>query len=206
MTTATTSETATRLGGPRRSSKVVWAVGTVVTLAAAVVIAWALLRPGNPSPDGDPVEIAKFVATKTFNHLPEAQKRQYMARLRGSQAEVEQAHADGRLRDREWQAAAFNISLERDQDKMDDYYQEPPGKARERFLDELIDRKLEKKRKAKPGKSAAVKTNTQRLADEAADDDSEWMEQRKDDWTEEEEARWKEFQDALEAREKARGL
>src|SRR5687767_11080529 len=101
VTTATTSDTATRLGGQRRGSKVVWAAGAVVTLAAAIVIAWALLGSGNPPPDGDPVEIAKFVATKTFNHLPEAQKRPYMARLREQQTQVEQAHADGRLRDKE---------------------------------------------------------------------------------------------------------
>jgi hypothetical protein len=175
----------------------------VGTAAGAVLIAlvglsvWATGGSGNdtPRPDADPVTIAKFLTSQRWAKMDEPQKRLYMKTLRQKSDELSDALARGKITKDEHDLAKHNIWLERQLDKMDEYYKLAPG-ARVKYLDDLVARKIEKRKNPQP----------KNPNDPDTDDDSPFMEARKEEWPQEMEQRWDNFLDALDAREKARGI
>lgn len=199
--------------GSRRTG--VWVAVTAGVIVVAAAAVWLATRGSRPEPGGDPIEIAQFVATEDFDRLPEPDKRAYMARLRENVDALKSARSAGRLSEDEYRLASYYAWLERKLDRVDDYFDEPSGKARQRYLDELL-QKRQAKQKTSPGTagqgqpqqaSAAVPAQSgAKAVDDDEDDRDRWLEERMKRWTAEERTRWEEFDDAFDARAKARGL
>jgi hypothetical protein len=170
--------------------------GVIVVVAIVALTVYATSRNEIPSADSDPLTLAKFVTTEQFEDLLEVQKRAYMRTLRLHADQLTGALKEGKLTRDEYEQARHNIWLERQFDKMDDYFKLPPGAARMNYLDELMQSKIEKRRNPKPRDPN----------EPATDDDSPFMEERKSHWPSDLKARWKEFRNALDQREKLRGL
>ena len=170
----------------------------IVLIAVVGISVWATGSRGDdtPRPDADPVTIAKFLTSQRWAKLDEPQRRLYMKTLRQKSDEISDALSRGKITKEEHDLAKHNIWLERQLDKMDEYYKLPPGPARVKYLDDLVARKIEKRKNPQPPNPN----------DPDTDDDSPFMEARKEEWPQEMEQRWDNFLDALDAREKARGI
>ena len=223
--TATPARAGGRPSGSRRTA--LWGAALAVVVLAGGAAAWWMMSPSRPDPKGDPVTVAKFVATEDFEELPEEQKRDYMAALRRNPQPLEDARAMGHLTEREYKIAKLNVWLERKLDRMDDYFDRPPGKARELYLDGLVRRKQAKAKAggAKPaavaeaGSSPDATTASAAIAatpvesggtedagadrggeDEGELDEKEFLKDRMTQWPVEQRTRWEEFDDAMDAR------
>ena len=172
------------------------AVGMVVVAAIGLSV-WATGRDDMPPSNADVVAIAKILGTERWDKLSEDQRRPYMSTLRKNADAVSQALAAGKITRDEHDLAKHNIWLERQLDKMDDYYKLPPGPARQKYLDELVRSKIEKRKGPQKPKDPN---------EPDTDEDSPFMEKRKELWPQDMEERWDNFFDALDAREKAHGL
>ena len=186
----------------KSKSKMFALIGTaagVVVIAVVGLSVWATGNKGDdaPSPSADPVTIAKFLTSGRWAKMDEPQRRLYMKTLRQHAEEISDLLARGKISKEEHDLAKHNIWLERQLDKMDEYYKLPAaGPARVKYLDDLVAHKIEKRKTAKP----------KNPNDPDTDDDSPFMKARKEEWPQEMEQRWDNFLDALDAREKARGI
>jgi hypothetical protein len=166
------------------------ALGVTALVAAIAVI--VLMRPSAPpDPKGDIVVVAKFAASGRFDDLTEKEKRPYMDALRFNIEKVSAAHKAGKLDDRQMKLANQYAWMARQLERMDEYYSLPPGKQREAYLDQRIDKKL----------AGGAKPKT-----EGSGKDDEFMEQWSQNWPRERQDRFEEYRDAMKARQKARGL
>jgi hypothetical protein len=120
-----------------------------------------------------------------------------LSTLRKNADAISRALTDGKITKDEHDLAKHNIWLERQLDKMDDYYKLPPGAARLKYLDGLVQSKLEKRKGPQKPKDPN---------DPDTDDDSAFMDKRKELWPQDMEDRWDNYLDALDAREKLRGV
>lgn len=167
----------------------------VIVLVGLSVWATGSKADDTPRPDADPVTITKFLTSRRWAKMDEPNKRLYMKALRQKADEVSDALSRGTITKDEHDLAKHNIWLERQLDKMDEYYKLAPA-ARVKYLDDLVARKIEKRKNPQP----------RNPSDPDTDDDSPFMEARKEEWPQEMEQRWDAFLDALDAREKARGI
>ena len=172
-------------------------IAIVIVVAAVGITVWATGKDELPPSNADVVTIAKILGTERWDKLSEDQRRPYMSTLRKNSDAITQALADGKITKDEHDLAKHNIWLERQLDKMDDYYKLPPGPARLKYLDELVQSKVEKRKAPQKAKNPN---------DPDTDDDSPFMEKRKELWPQDMEQRWDNYLDALDAREKLRGI
>jgi hypothetical protein len=169
----------------------------VIALALVIGAGWWLLTPGAPPPvDGDPLKVAQFASTSRFDSLPEPQKRPYMTALRKNADALKQAYDAGKLSEHQYEIAKENIWLERQLDHMQDYFKRVAPAQKQAFLDELIAKKFTGKR---PTTGAAALHGGESA-------DSPYVESRKARWPADQQAKWKEFRNALAARERAKGF
>ena len=177
-------------------------------LAAGLLVAVAALwhMPGGgcskTEATDDPVEVAKYVAGEEFEKLPEDQKRPYMAALRKGADQLEQAHAAGRLTAAEYKAARLNIWLERKLDRMEEYFEQPAGKKRQKYLDDYFKKRQSKSEGGGAASSgpAAAPARPADPSEPTDDEEDEFLEERMKNWTPEQRARWEEFDDAMDER------
>jgi hypothetical protein len=184
----------------KSKSKMFALVGAAAVVVIAVVgfSVWATGsgRDETPSPNGDPATIAKFLTTTRWTKMDESQRRPYMKTLRKGSDEISKLLASGKISKEEHDLAKQNIWLERQFDRMDEYYKLPPGAARVKYLDDLVQHKVEKRKHPEPRDPNDPPTG----------DSTPWAKARKEQWLQAMEQRWDEYRDALDAREKAHGI
>lgn len=158
--------------------------------AAAVLLllmgGWAMWQ-SPPAPEGDPVDLAKFVATSRYEALPEEDKRPYMKLIRSGMDEIAAAARDGRLTQQEYEAAYLNAKLERRIDDMKDYFSHPAA-TRQKVL------AAEYRKKASSSKPATAGGDEPPQPDDETEDD--YFEKRVEQWPPEEQEKWEEFRRA----------
>ena len=204
---------------PRRSGRLRW-IGLAVVAAAVVGgLWWFVFRERPPEPTDDPARVARFVSSSDFEDLPERDKRKYMRTLRANTKALDEARAAGRLSERQHRIASYHAWLERKLDRVDDYFDQPTAKAREQYLDELLAKRKAKQKPttatpatgnsgAAPATQRATISSAKREREEEDDEDErdDWLEKQMKRWSAEDIARWEQFDDAFDARAKARGL
>jgi hypothetical protein len=178
--------------------KIIAGVATVAIAVAVIGLSvWATGDKGAaPRPDADPATIAKFLTTGTWNTMEESQRRAYMKTLRKDSDEISKLLAAGKITRQEHDLAKQNIWLERQLDRMDEYYALPPGPARVKYLDDLVLHKMEKRKHPEPKDPNDPPTG----------DSTPWAKARKNSWHSAMEKKWDDYRDALDAREKAHGI
>jgi hypothetical protein len=131
----------------------------VVLLAGGGVKLWLDHRV--PSPDADAGRLSRYMASPAFAALPDARKAPYLDAF-------QRAGDRGELTPEQQRDV---ISNPRGKDPLRRYFSLPPGKDRERFLDDVIDRVLKSEKEAKlpppPDKQGAkeMRFDAGRLAD-----------------------------------------
>ena len=118
--------------GKRRSRTVLVTSITALVVLLVGVIAWRAMANRTPAPDGSPDAVRKFVASDKFNELPTAEKDKYAQQMRRVLEPGE-----------EQQKALLNLAMARRQKMLDDYFALSDAKARQKYLDEQIDRQEE---------------------------------------------------------------
>ena len=124
----------------RRRAVVVAACVAVALLAGLGVKLWLDHRA--PSPDADANRLSQYMASPAFAALPEARKAPYMDAF-------QRASDRGELTPEQQQGVMSNHG---GKNPLRQYFSLQPGKERERFLDDVIDRvlKSEKERRLPP--------------------------------------------------------
>lgn len=128
-------------------SRARWRRGGVVAACVAVALGAGLgvklwLDHRVPSPDADPGRLSQYMASPAFAALPDARKAPYLDAF-------QRAGDRGELTPEQQQGVMSNHS---GKNPLRQYFALPPGKGREKFLDDVIDRvlKSEKERKVPP--------------------------------------------------------
>lgn len=134
------SPTAGPESGARRRRGVVVAACVAVALLAGLGVKLGLDR-RVPSPDADAGRLARYMASPAFAALPDARKAPYLAAFR-------QASDRGELTPEQQRGVTRNVR----KNPVERYFSLPPGKEREKMLDDAIDRavKSDKERPLPP--------------------------------------------------------
>jgi hypothetical protein len=126
-------ETRTR----RRRGVVVAACIAIALLAGLGVKLWLDHRV--PSPDADAARLSRYMASPAFAALPDARKAPYLDAF-------QRASDRGELTPEQQHGVMSNHS---GKNPLRQYFSLPPGKEREKFLDDVIDRVLKSEKEAK---------------------------------------------------------
>ena len=151
----------------RRRRLVVAACIAVALLAGLGVKLWLDHRV--PSPDADAGRLARYVASPAFAALPDAQKAPYLDAF-------QRANDRGELTPEQQRGVISNVNRS-GKNPIQQYFSLPPGKEREKFLDDVIDRVLKAEKEAKlpppPDKEGAkeIRIDGGRLADSIPPED-----------------------------------
>jgi hypothetical protein len=119
----------------RRRRLVAAAACIAVALAAALGVK-LFLDHRIPSPGADAGRLSRYMASPAFAALPDAQKTPYMDAFR-------RAADRGELTPEQQRLVINNVDNRGGKNPIRQYLSLPPGKERERFLDDIIDRVLE---------------------------------------------------------------
>jgi hypothetical protein len=129
-----------------------------IGIAAAVVVVgllvWALVAlvgGGEPRLNENSVVLTKFVRSRDFEQLPYEKQRQFYKVLDDREDEIDQLFAGKRLSESEYRAALEAGWLGKHINRVEKYYALPPGKARDDYIDKLLDKKEKKKDASKSG-------------------------------------------------------
>lgn len=122
---------------PRRRLAVAAACIAAALLAAAGVKLWLDQR--TPAPDADAGRLARYMASPAFAALPDDRKAPYLDAF-------QRASDRGELTPEQQRDVLGNRS---GKDPLRQYFSLPPGKDREKFLDDVIDRVLRSEKEAK---------------------------------------------------------
>ena len=169
----------------RRRRLVVAACIALALLAGLGIKLWLDHRV--PSPDADAGRLSRYMAGPAFAALAEAQKAPYMEAF-------QRASDRGQLTLEQQRGVIRNVASRNGKNPIQQYLSLPPGKEREKFLDDVIDRVLKEERlhptpdtKGEKG----IRIDGGRLADSIPPEDRARMDQ---------------FQQDLHDRRVARGL
>ena len=141
-----------------------------------------------PSPDADAGRLSRYMASPAFAALPDGQRAPYLDAFR-------RAGERGELTPQQQLGVISNLDRHRRKDPIRHYFSLPPGRERERILDDVIDRVLRTEKEGKvpppPDKEGANETEGRHLADAIPPEDR---------------ARMSQFMQELHDRRAARGL
>ena len=154
----------------RRRRLVVAACIAVALLAGLGVKLWLDHRV--PSPDADAGRLSRYMASPAFAALPDAQKASYLDAF-------QHANDRGELTPEQQRGVISNFNRSGG-NPIQQYFSLPPGKEREKFLDDVIDRVLkEDKLRPPPDKEGAkeIRIDRGRLADSTPPEDRARMDQ-----------------------------
>jgi hypothetical protein len=165
----------------RRRRWIVAACFAVTLLAGSGVKLWLDRRV--PAPDADAGRLARYMASPAFAALPDARKAPYMDAF-------QRASDRGELTPVQQRAVIGNRN---GKNPIQQYLSLPPGKQREKFLDDVIDRvlKADKRRPTPDKEEKELPIDRGRLADAIPPEERAQMDQ---------------FLQDLHARRMARGL
>jgi hypothetical protein len=153
----------------RRRRLVVAACIAVALVAGLGVKLWLDHRP--PSPDADAGRLSRYMASPAFAALSDAQKAPYLDAF-------QRVNDRGELTPEQQRGVISNPS---GKNPIQQYFSLPPGKEREKFLDDVIDRVLKAEKEAKlpppPDKKGAkeIRIDGGRLADSIPSEDRAQM-------------------------------
>ena len=128
----------------------VWAALSVAAVVTVVGVIARSRHKGPPPPDGDPVEVAKYVATADFLNLDFDEQRAYLFNLRKSTTALRDARAAGRLDDAQYRDAKAGAWIGGKLEHLRDYLKQPNDKAKLKYIDDMLVRQREKKAEAAP--------------------------------------------------------
>jgi hypothetical protein len=154
----------------RRRRLVVAACIAVALLAGLGVKLWLDHRV--PSPDADAGRLSRYMASPAFASLPDAQKAPYLDAF-------QRASDRGELTPKQQRGVISNVNRS-GKNPIQQYFSLPPGKEREKFLDDVIDRVLkDDKLPPPPDKKGAkeIRIDGGRLADSIPPEDRARMDQ-----------------------------
>jgi hypothetical protein len=156
---------------PKRQQKILIGGigGAALVVAVAVLLIFQPWHKPVPRLNDEPARIAQLASSSDFAKMPFSQREVYMKVMDQKKAQIEQAYANGKLTDDEYRKALEAAHLGRLLDHMKKYYARPPGRARELYLDKVIDKK--EKKVASLKKSPSAKKD--KKADAIPRDDSE---------------------------------
>lgn len=126
----TMKPTTARPDSRTRRWRLVVACIAVVLLGGLGVKLWLDHRV--PSPDADAARLSRFMAGPAFAAMPDAQKAPYIAAF-------QRASNRGELTPEQQRGVISNLNRS-GKNPLQQYFSLPPGKDRERFLDDVIDR------------------------------------------------------------------
>ena len=132
----------TRRAATRRNRLIVFAAClAAVLLAGAGTKLWLDHR--TPSPDADAARLSRYVASPQFAALPDAQKAPYLEA-------IGRASARGELTPDQQRGVIGNVMKRNGKSPVQEYFDLPPGKEREKFLDKVIDQQTKMPQQARP--------------------------------------------------------
>jgi hypothetical protein len=174
----------------------------IISLMIAIIVGgggvaiWLLQRP--PAPTGEPVKVAKYIASPQFQTLADSDKRPYMDALREGKEEIAEAYARKQITAPEYENALLNAWIARTLKHVDEFAKLRDGKPRQQMLDRIIT-KGEKKRTAttRPTPSIIYSQDPYELAS---------VKTMVAAWPAERQAQWNEFRDALRKGRQERGV
>ncbi|HEY2585874.1 MAG TPA: hypothetical protein VGI81_08935 [Tepidisphaeraceae bacterium] len=143
----------------RRRRRVVAACIAIALLAGLGVKLW--LNHRVPAPDADAGRLARYMASPAFAALPDAQRAPYLDAF-------QRANDRGELTPEQQRGVISNVINRNGKNPIQQYFSLPPGKEREAFLDDVIDRVLQhEKLRPPPDKKGAkeMRIDGGRLAD-----------------------------------------
>jgi hypothetical protein len=154
----------------RRRRLVVAAYIAVALLAGLGVKLWLDHRV--PSPDADAGRLSRYMASPAFASLPDAQKAPYLDAF-------QRASDRGELTPEQQRGVISNVNRS-GKNPIQQYFSLPPGKEREKFLDDVIDRVLKEDKLPPPPDQEGAKEmriDRGRLADAIPPEDRARMDQ-----------------------------
>jgi hypothetical protein len=160
----TTKPTTARPESRARRQRLVVAACIAVTLLVALSVKlWLDHRV--PSPDADAGRLSRYMASPAFAALPDAQKAPYLDAF-------QRANDRGELTPEQQRGVSSNVR----KDPIQHYFSLTPGKEREKFLDDAIDRVLKTEKEGKlppprPDKEGVEETEDRHLADSIPPED-----------------------------------
>ena len=126
-----------------------------------------------PSPEADPGRLSRYMASQKFAALSDAQKAPYLDAFH-------RASDRGELTPEQQRGVFSNLSHRDGKNPIQQYLALPPGKEREKFLDDVIDRVLKAEKLRPPPDKKDAKENriaVERLVDSIPPEDRAQMEQ-----------------------------
>ena len=144
-------------------------------IAAAVLLAGAgaklWLDHRAPSPNADAARLSRYMASPQFAALPEARKAPYLEA-------IGRANERGELTPDQQHAVLRNLMKRDGKNPIQKYFDLPPGKEREKFLDKVIDQQPKMPQTPPPGPRAkGIRIEGKRLMDSIPPEDRAQMDQ-----------------------------
>lgn len=170
----------------QRKSAAVYVVAGAAGLLLLLASVWAMW-PSTPGPEGNLLEVAKFVASARYDALPEPEKRPYMKKVRSDMDQIAAAAQEGRLTQQEYEVAYLNSKLERRMDDMQDFFSHPAA-SRLKVLTADYAKKSASSKSAKP---QGVK-----LPEPDGQTEEDYFQRRVAYWPAEDRGKWEEFERA----------
>jgi hypothetical protein len=170
---------------PSRRWVYVWGAASAVAVVLVVLalLKFAVSKP--PDPAGDPLTVAKFVATPQFLKLTFDQQRNYMFSLRKEVDALRAARDAGKLDDRQYRYARAAAWTGGKLEHLNDYQKQKTDQAKREYVDKMLGRRKEKK-------SAATSAPT--ASEDGSFSDSVEVKQIVKSWSHRREIEWEEFQ------------
>jgi hypothetical protein len=161
-----------RLESRTRRWRLVGAACTAVALLTGLgVNLWLDHRV--PSPDADAGRLSRYMASPAFAALPDARKAPYLDAF-------QHANDRGELTPEQQRDVISNVNNRGEKNPIQQYLSLPPGREREKFLDDVIDRVLKKDKLRPPSDKRGAKEmriDGGRLADSIPPEDRARMDQ-----------------------------
>jgi hypothetical protein len=186
------------------------AVGAVLVISIGSYVAWRLFRtPEPPRMKDAPSDIAGFFDSQQYHDLPFERQVAYLKQVEAKEDELVESYRSGSLSDASYRKSLEAAYLGRHLTRMKKYFELPPGKARDAYLDKLLD----KKEAEKAGASVTKKDGTKKPPKPNARDAKDVKAITRDEsieadivkkWPAETQQQWKQYHAAADARKKLR--
>jgi hypothetical protein len=130
-----------------RRSLVLWGGLSALAVIIVVAVIWrfALQR---PAASGDPVKVAKYVASSRFLGLDFIEQRNYCKAMREAREALKSAREAERLSAAEYDAAKGAAWIGGKLEHLNDYLEQPTAKEKRAYIDKMLIRRQEKKTQA----------------------------------------------------------
>jgi hypothetical protein len=160
---------------PKRQQKLLIAGigGAALAVAATVLLIFQPWHRPVPRLNDEPARIAQLASSSDFARLPFSTRETYMKVMDQKKAQIEQAYANGKLTDDEYRKALEAAHLGRLLGHMKKYYARPPGRARDAYLDKVIDKKEKKVISLKKNPTAKKEKKAEAIPRDDSEEDAE---------------------------------